>query len=816
MGTADERAGLAGVRVLELGELVSAPYATKLLADLGADVIKVEPPDGDPARYRGPFAADVDPDRSGLYLALNTSKRSVVVDRSAAGEDRLAPLVADADIVISNLGPERLADLGLDLERLVADRPELVVCSITPFGLTGPHAGYRATELTVAHAGGWAYQCPGASDRDDLPPLKVFGHQTDFHAGLAAAMAALAAYNRAVTTGVGELIDLSSVAHTVGMLEAALIAASYMGENPSRLGSRLLNPWGIYRCRDGLIFVVTVEQDQWERLVELMDRPSWTELGLFDTVELRFENEDLLAVYLQEWIEQFTVTELWHRGQAARICFAPVLTMADLATQEHLAARGFLVEVDHPAAGPVTHLGPPFRPSTPLGGPPRPAPTLDGAATPSFGPARTPGSLSTATGVGPASDDRPLAGVRVLDLSWVWAGPYAGLHLAFLGAEVIKIESSLRPGLGRRLALHPPDVEPSLNTSSYFNQWEQAKLSCELDLTDPEAIGLVKELAGRCDVVLENFATGVMDRLGLGYDALREINPSIIVASISGYGSDGPLADFMGYGPTTGPLSGLSALTGYEGGPPEELGISFGDPAAGLMAAFAITAALTARAFDGTGCYLDVALWEATASNAVEGWMAHAMGAKPLERMGNRDPHLAPHGCYRCGPDPSDPDGDLEAGYWVTIACVTDEDWVSVAAEIDPALTDDPRFATAADRKRNEDALDDLVTGWTAGLDRWTVTDRLQARGVAAFPSMSPQDLLADEHLWARGLFERLDHAEVGRRIHVGVPWRMQRSPNGVPAPAPLLGQHTDAVLGTLLGRTPDEIQQLRDRGLTT
>ncbi len=828
--------GLQGVRVLEIGEMVAAPYATKLLADLGADVIKIESPAGDRARSRGPFPDDRpdDPNVSGLFLALNTNKRSVVLGPDDS--DRLAALVADADIIITNYRTAELAELGFDAAASLAARPELVICSITPFGLTGPYAEYAAEELTISHGGGWAYQCPGASQDVDDPPLKVFGHQTDFHAAIAGAMAALAAFDRAEQTGIGEHIDLSSMAHTAGMLEAALIAASYMEADPSRLGSRLLNPWKIFRCKpepganpaDELVFLVTVEQDQWERLVEFMGAPEWTETGLFDTLDLRLENEDLLIHYLQEWTERHTVSELFHGGQAQRICLAPVLTMADMERQEHLAERGFFVPVTHPAAGTIDHLGPPFLSTPNLRSGLGPAPLLDPDAEAAFGAGRAKPDAGTAAPATAAPDlnpaTRPLDGVRVLDLSWVWAGPYCALHLAHLGAEVVKVESEQRPGLGRRLPLHPGDVEPTLNTSAYFNQWEQGKLSCGLDLARPEAIEIVKQLVASSDVVVENFATGVMDKLGLSYDELRAVKPDIIVASISGYGNTGPLKSYMGYGPTTGPLSGLTSLTGYRGGPPRELGISVGDPAAGITSAFAICAALVAKRRTGDGCYIDTALWESTASNAVEGWMAHAMGAGQPERAGNRDQRMAPHGCYRTGdlyPDDEAMEAagaTMDPGCWISIACVDDERWLALAKTIDAStggnLETDERFATEADRKANEDELDAIVQGWVAGRDRWDLTKSLQAVGVAAFPSMSTQDLLADPHLEARGFFERLDHPEVGARVHAGVPWRLANSPNGVTFRAPLIGEHTGDVLGRLLGLSDERIQQLERDGI--
>jgi benzylsuccinate CoA-transferase BbsF subunit len=571
----------------------------------------------------------------------------------------------------------------------------------------------------------------------------------------------------------------------VGMLEAAFIAGSYTGDNPSRLGSRLLQPWGIFPCLDGLVFLVCVEQDQWSRLVEFMGRPEWTEMGLFDTNELRGDNEDLLSLYISEWTAQHTVDELWREGQARRICFAPVQTMADMQGQPHLEERGFVVEVEHPVAGSIAHLGAPFVDSERRWGPLRPAPVLDPEARPRFGPVRAAPSSPGRSRPGPSGDSRPLEGVRVLDLSWVWAGPYCGMHLGFLGAEVIKIESAQRPGLGRRLAIYPPDVEPSLNASAYFNQWDQGKLSCELDLSEPSSIRIIEQLVADSDVVLENFATGVMDRLGLSYERLSAINPEIIVASISGYGSTGPLASFMGYGPTTGPLSGLTSLTGYAGGQPRELGIAVGDPTAGITAGFAIAASLVSRRATGRGAYVDVSLWEGTASNAIEGWMAHVLTGTQPDRMGNRDESMAPHNCYRAL-------GDDE---WVSIACADETQWRALAEVIGSGLGDDARFVDRAGRKQHEDELDALITQWTRTHDRWLITEALQAVGVPAFASMSPLDLLVDPHLEARGFLERLDHPEVGRQVHTGVPWRSRTSPHGVTMPAPLLGQHTEYVL---------------------
>jgi benzylsuccinate CoA-transferase BbsF subunit len=317
-------------------------------------------------------------------------------------------------------------------------------------------------------------------------------------------------------------------------------------------------------------------------------------------------------------------------------------------------------------------------------------------------------------------------------------------------------------------------------------------------------------------------------------DLLR-LKPELIVASISGYGQTGPCRDYMGYGPTAAPLSGLADLTGYPGEGPAEVGIAFGDPACGIAAAWGIVAALAARRRHGLGRRVDVAMWEAALAYQPDGWMPHALGQDAPGRIGNRDPRWAPHGCYRCAED-REPARD--AGSWVTIACTDQADWRALCTVIDGdradgaahghdgaggvagptragvRLADDPRFADVAARRANEDALDAVIGAWTAVRRRWDVTRRLQAAGVAAFPSLSPQDLAADPHLEARGFLERLDHPEVGRRVHAGIPWRLTVGPNGVRSPAPQLGQHTDEVLRDLLGLDDEARARLRQDGV--
>jgi benzylsuccinate CoA-transferase BbsF subunit len=400
----------------------------------------------------------------------------------------------------------------------------------------------------------------------------------------------------------------------------------------------------------------------------------------------------------------------------------------------------------------------------------------------------------------------PLEGIRIADFTWVWAGPFCTLQLAHLGAEVIRIESATRPCVTRMI---PPwaDGEFGLNRAGYFNQYNQGKLSLALDLKQPRAVEIAKQLVARSDVVCENFAAGVMDRLGLGYAVLRTVKPDLIMIALSGYGATGPEREFVSYGPAQVPLSGMSSLTGYAGWRPMHVGISYGDPTGGLHGAFAVLAALLHRQRTGAGQFIDLSQQETTIAVLAEGVLAHTMTGQQPARNGNRDPFMAPHGVFRCA-------GEQR---WVAIAARNDSDWQRLAQAIGrPELANDAHYATLAARKANEDRLEAIISEWTREHAPEEVTRTLQAMGVPAFTSSSNRNLAEDPHLNASGFFVHLEHPEVGKRQHVGIPWRMSGTPCEVRSPGPLLGEHTEQVMSQVLGYSAAEIEQLRaDKVLT-
>jgi crotonobetainyl-CoA:carnitine CoA-transferase CaiB-like acyl-CoA transferase len=799
---------LAGLSVVECGEGVAAAFATKLMADLGADVIKIEPPDGDTTRRYGPFPGNQpDPEKSGLFIYLNANKRGVTLDLTRP-EDRssMRALLANADILVHNVAPAKRDSLGLASAKLAADFPPLVIAGISAFGDTGPYAEWNAHELNVVNAGGWAFLSPGASEFPELPPLKAFGHQGDYQGGLHACFAGLAAYFHRLDSGKGQVLEVSQQECIAGMLEMNLMHYTYAGRETSRLGTRVLGPWKIMETADGHILAVCVEEDQWRRLVELMGDPEWAHEEVFQDRLARGRNADALYALMQEWISGWKTQELYHAAQQRRIPFAAVNQMKDLYANEHLAERGFFVELDQPGIGKIKMPGAPSKyaagwsmrtPAPRLGQ--HNAELLNGKKSAHVAP--TPVLRASSR----VRRELPLAGIRVLDFTWAWAGPFCTLQLAHMGAEVIRVETENRVCVTRGL---PPfaDDEVGPNRAGYYNQYNQGKRSITMDLSKPEAIEIALEMARHCDVVTDNFAAGVMDRLGLGYEKIRAQRPDVVMLSMSGYGQTGPLKSYVSYGPPAAATAGFFSLTGYEGHGPSEIGISYADPNAGIFGAVAVMVALLHRKLTGRGQYIDQSQLETALALLPEGLIEFALNGTQPVRAGNRHRWMAPHNCYKAM-------GDDDK--WVSIAVGTEDEWRALCRVIgQPALFEDPRFCDAAARKQNEDALDEIITQWTSTSDRWEATRELQQAGVAAFPAMSNKDLATNEHLKDRGFLVKMEHPIVGRRIHTGIPWTMSGTPCEVRHAAPLRGADTDYVLKQLLGYSPDQIGKLRASGI--
>ena len=798
---------LAGLTVVECGQGVAAAYAAKLMALLGAEVIKVEPPGGDLVRHRGPFYNDdADINLSGLFLYLNADKKGVTLDLNDAGDRTCLDTLLDrADILVHNVAPRDRAAARMDSGSVTQEHPALIVAGISPFGDFGPYADYHAYEITAAHASGMASMAPAVSQFPDRPPLKLFGHQAEFQGGAFAALTALAAYYYRLETGTGQAIEVSEQECLATMLEGALPRYSYGGEVASRLGRHSYAPRSIWPTLDGWIFINPGEEEQWARLVELMGNPEWAKEEIFKDRFIRGEYADALWPLMAEWTQTWKKQELFMAAQAKRIPLAPMNRPSDVYADIHLRARDFFGPLKTPDGRTIEIPTVPFKSTMAAWRIDRPAPRLGEhnrevlSSPPTAGWSAQAGVQRAGTSAQPVSHG-PLAGIRVLDFGWIWAAPYGSMMLANLGADVIRVETSKRTCLSRR---NPPfaDNVPGPNRAGVFNEWNQNKRSIQLNLAKPEGIEIARRLAEKCDITIENFGAGVMDRMGLGYEVLRRHNPRIIMLSIGCYGRTGPYTDFVNYGPQVNGQAGLLAVSGYEGDQIREGPCAYGDPATGAFAAFLINAALLQRRQTGAGQYFELSMMEVLAMGLPEALLEYAMNGRDLGPSGNHDRLMAPHNCYKALGGPED---------WVTIAVGSEDEWRRLCEAIgQPALAADPRFSTAELRKRNEAELDRIITEWTSKRDRWETAKNLQHAGVAAIPTLTVKDLFEDPHLAERGFFARVPHPEVGPRSHSGVPWKMSVTPCRITRPAPCLGADTDDVLSSLLGVTPQELERL-------
>ena len=790
---------LSGVRVLEIGGQISASYCGKILALLGAEVIKVEPPEGDAARHAGPFPADLPhPEKSGLFLALNLNKFGVTLDLTQPEDRRRLSIMArGAAVVVGNP-----ADSGINSETLREENRALIVTSISPFGNWGPYKRFKASDLVLFHMSG---QAPGmlgpVADGNAQPPIRAGGHQAEFVTGLAAAAATLMALFRGRQTGEGCHIEVSGFEAMVTQLISALANCAFERPPPARLVTQtgatdasapVLSVGGVLPCSDGYVAISPREDAQWARWVELMGNPAWADEERFRTREGRESNFAALWERVGQWTRYYTKHDIARRGQDQRIPCFPLNTVRDLFNDAHLKFRRFFCEIEHPVAGRLAYPGVPYRFSRlalPLTA--RPAPLLGqhnnlvpGQSEPA---APTPPPVQGTARTDQAPDRLPLHGVRVVDLSWIIAGPTAARFLAMMGAEVIKVGSARRP-------------DPSTRGAP-FQAYNQSKRSCSLNITKPAGMRLAKRLIAKSDVVIENFAAGVIERLGLGYEVLREVRPDVIMVSSSGTGHSGPDKDYVAYGSLLQYYTGWNSISGYRDGEPIKGGL-WADPWVGLELAMVTAAALNHRTATGEGQYIDYSMAEALTACLPEALLDFQMNARERPPMANADDTYVPHNVYRChGPD-----------RWVAIAVTRRDEWLALCEVIErPDLAVDAALATAAGRRPRLEEIDDAITAWTRKRDDYQAMHLLQQAGVPAGPFLEPSRLFHDPQLRQGGYFSRQQVHDGTWRDLPGLGWRFEGGPGPHLSPAPVLGQDNDYVFGNLLDLSQAEIARLME-----
>jgi crotonobetainyl-CoA:carnitine CoA-transferase CaiB-like acyl-CoA transferase len=717
---------LTGFRMIQLGPGLGAAVCGRLFADSGAEISCIDPDCSTP-----------------LAQFLNHGKSPVAGEPAALRE-----ALAAAALIVCEGRPRDLRAGQYDADTLFRLNGAAVLVTISPFGQTGPRADDPATDLTLFFASGIARLLTGQVDDLREAPIRPVGEQSAFIAGLAAACVGM----HAALRGGPAVIDLSIEEALATMAVAELANAGLGGEiRPRRrVGDGNGATVTILPASDGYAAISPREDRQWAAWLGVMGMPDWGDEPRFAKKPDRVANWDALYALMSAWSRQHNKQWIADAAQAAHVPSFPLREPSEQLASPQLAHRGF------------------YRPIE-IGGSMVKAPGLP------FGlQIANPMRAAVDRGTGPM----PLSGIRVLDFSWVIAGPTATRYLAAMGAEVIKVEMPGRGDPGRTSELH--------------TVLGQAKRSIVLDLKQPEAVEIARQLAARSDVLIENFATGVMERLGLGAAALQARNPGLLYVSASGLGRTGPEAQAVAYGTLLQCYAGFAGLNRHPEIPPR-VGFAWLDPMCGLMLAFVVAAGIWHRRREGGVARVDFSMIEAMLWTMAEPLLQTQLGIPPQPR-GNDSDQYAPHGAYRCAADDD----------WLALAVTDDREWRQLCALI-------PGLAPMADygcpeRLSQRAPIDAALAAWLRPQSAAAAAALLRRAGIPAAALANARDLVARDHLAERGFW---DACRAG--VIPGLPW--QASFGRVSSPAPLLGADTDAVLGEVLGMPEEEIAALRRSG---
>ena len=780
---------LAGLRVVELGGDIAAPYCTKLLVDLGADVYKVEPPTGDPLRAWGPFGQG-SPQHGGLFEYLNAGKNGLTLDfRTSAGLEQVHELIARADLLVEDLpaGSADRFEWGLDSEALQRTNPELVVVRISDYGQDGPRREQPSTSLTLQAASGWV------NVREfGRPPVQAGGRIPEYIVGGYAALAALTALR--IANAEGDRVveaDVSAFESLLSTLPYPMLMADRLKSMGLPTNSKAAPMLGIVRAADGWIGINCLTGQHWLDVCAMVGLPEFGEHQL--AIMLGGPERDEFFAKAQPWLDSMPVADLVELSQAMRIPAAPINDGASILECPQYRDRGFFIE-GGPEGARFRRPGAPFRLSkTPVGAPgSAPLPGTAGPAGWAMRKQRAAAAESDAS--------QPFAGLKVFDLSTFWAGAYLTCYLGAFGADVVKVESIQRPDGHRYSGSLLRNSDEWYEIGPLWQGTNLNKRDITLDLSTDTGRQLALRLAAEADVVIENFSPRVVEQFGLDYDSLAKVNPGVVMVRMPGFGLEGPWRDYVGWALNIEQLAGMSAVTGFADGPPCNLQ-GPADPIAGVHAAVALLAALEHRGRTGEGQLIEVAQIEVGAAVTAEPVIEYSMTKQVREREGNR------HRRYVQGVYPAAGEDD-----WVALSVRDDTDWVAVTEVIGrPELRHDSRFASTEARLQHHDELDQLIGECAARWEAEEFAEALLGRGVPAQRVMTADRMYDVDQLDARGYYEDLDHRIAGRQRFPGWPFRFAPGPSHHHrTPSPTLGQDNDEVLGAL-GLSVEEITKLRE-----
>jgi crotonobetainyl-CoA:carnitine CoA-transferase CaiB-like acyl-CoA transferase len=749
---------LAGLRVVEIASDIAGPYCTKLLADLGAEVIKIEPPTGDPLRDWGPFPGGAkDPNKSGLFEYLNAGKLGATIDLDADSSDSRS-LIASADLLCDGMPPGALDSFGLGVSALQGLRPGLVVVRISPFGQHGPLRDRQVTPLTVQAASGWVNL-----REPDRPPVQAGARIAEYVAGGYAALSALTALRTLSgnATHVVE-VDVSVMESLLSTLPYPMLMAEKMrglGLPPNTKAGPVL---GVVRAADGWLGINCLTGQHWLDVCAMLGLDEYGEHQI--AVMLGGPERAEFYEKAQPWLLERTVDEIVELSQALRIPATPVNDGATVLDCPQYRDRGFFVDAGGDDWS-FRRPGAPFRLSKTPVLPVRPAPRLGQ-------PNATGATRRSRPGVG---RDLPFGGVKVLDLSTFWAGAYLTCYLGAFGADITKVESIQRPDGFRYSGAYAHEGDLWYERSGLWQATNLNKRDITLDLASDAGRDIARRLVRDADVVVENFSPRVVEQFDLDYESLVALNPDVIQVRMPGFGLHGPWRDYVGWAFNFEQTSGMAAVTGYPDGPPCVLQ-GPADPIVGVHAGVALLAALEHRARTGEGQLIEIAQIEVAACLAAEPVIEYSMNGVVPQRDGNRQR------------------GYLQGVYPTAV----DGAWVAISIRDDAGL--------------DHDAFDEAVAAWTSTLQPSDVIDAFDAQGIRVEQVLTAEAMYDVPVLEAREYYQQLEHPITGAHRYPGWPFRIAPGPVGHHRfPPPTLGQHNDEVLRGL-GFTDAEIDDLRAR----
>jgi crotonobetainyl-CoA:carnitine CoA-transferase CaiB-like acyl-CoA transferase len=780
---------LRDLRVVDFSTDIAGPYATKLMADAGADVIKVEPADGDPMRRWSATGADLGGEDGGLFRFLHHGKRSVV---GRLEDPEVASLLACADLVVESFAPGVIDALDLP-----GRHPGLVLLSISPRGRGGPEDSLPATEFTIQA------ECGSIGTRG-LPgqePFQAGGRTVEWLAGPYAAVGALAAVLRAQKTGHGEHVDFSLLeVTTIGGTNYTDLFWRILDSGPAEgpLPQTCETP-SIEPTSDGYVGFCTNSRQQFSDFLLMIGRHDLQEDEVLAQVAGRMMRMQEWSEIVHAWTRTQTTAEVIEQASLLRIPVAPINNGDTVRHHEQIAERGVYRE---DPTGTFLCPRPPYRVSEQDPPPFRPAPKL-GEHT---------GRIEARTPTRPVASGKaklPLEGVRIVDMTAWWAGPSACQMLAFLGAEVIHVESIQRPDGMRMIGgMFAGRFDAWWEASHFYVAANTNKKGVTLDLTTERGQQLIRELLKQSDAVLENFTPRVMENFGLTWESLHAENPRLIMLRMPAFGLSGPWRDNTGFAQTMEQMSGLAWLTGHRDDQPR---IQRGpcDPLAGMHAAFSFLVALAERERTGVGSHVECTMVEGALNAAAEQLIEFTAYGNLMERNGNRCPESAPQGLYPClGSEPG-------TERWLALSVHDDAHWEALKGVLGrPAWADAPELSSRAGRRAQHDRIDAELRPFFAEREREKLVSELRAAGVPAAPLADPRRASGNAQMAARGFFEEFDHPLVGRQPSPTAPFRYASVDRWLRGAAPTLGQHNHEILGGLLGLSEAEIEALEAEGV--